>query len=550
MTPWAWPNASNGLTHRPLPAPILCDARGRGFNFVAKGTFVMIASVSPSAPAMSATARLSFSNIGKSFGVVQALRDVSLDLRQGEILALMGENGAGKSTLLKIMSGVYRADHGAVTLDGVPQNFNSPLDARRAGVRVVYQEPDIVPGTTVAENIFVGELPRRAGRLVDWTRLNADTAALLATFRFGQSIDPAAPAADLSAAKRQMIEILRALRIGLKVLALDEPTSSLSQAEAEDLFDLVRRLRDSGVSILYLSHRMQEILGLSDRVAVLRDGALVGVQPAAALDQKQLISMMVGRTLDAGMRKHRTPGGTTVLAVQGLSSDLIHDISFEVKAGEVVGLAGLIGAGRTELSKTLFGALPYARGTILIDGAPVSIRSPRDAVQAGLVYVPEERKADGIFAERSVLENASIAILRRISPLRLIRKTEERRIVTEYSTRMRVRTPSLDQWIGKLSGGNQQKLMLARWLATKPRILILDEPTRGIDVGAKADVYALIDELAAAGAGIVLVSSELPEILGLSDRILCLQAGRITATLLAADATEETVLRAIMPRHV
>jgi L-arabinose transport system ATP-binding protein len=494
--------------------------------------------------------RLSFSGVSKSFGVVRALRDVSMDLRPGEILALMGENGAGKSTLLKVMSGVYPADQGQITLDGTLQNFTSPLDARRAGVRVVHQEPDIIPGTTVAENIFVGELPRRAGRFVDWTKLNDDAAQLLTSFRFGQAIDPASPASDLTAAKRQMIEIMRSLRQGLKVLALDEPTSSLSEAEAEDLFALVRQLRDGGVSILYVSHRMNEILGLSDRVAVLRDGAMVGVRPAAELDQAQLISMMVGRTLEDGMRKTRQTAGPVVLEADGLVSPDVRDVSFSIKAGEVLGIAGLIGAGRTELAKTLFGALPRSAGNIRIDGQDTRISEPRDAIRAGLVYVPEERKADGIFAERSVMENASIAILRRISPFRLIQKAEERRIVTDFAARMRVKTPSLEQWIGKLSGGNQQKLMLARWLATQPRVLMLDEPTRGIDVGAKADVYALIDELAKQGAAILLISSELPEILGLSDRILCLQAGRITATLDAATASEESILQAIMPRHV
>lgn len=498
---------------------------------------------------LSAAPRLSFSGISKSFGVVKALRNVSFDVGAGEIVALMGENGAGKSTLLKIMSGAYRADTGEIGLDGVQQNLTSPLYARRAGIRVVYQEPDIVPGTTVAENIFVGELPRRAGRLVDWTKLNDDARELLATFRFGKSIHPGMPATELSPARRQMVEILRSLRQGLKVLALDEPTSSLSEAEAEDLFDLVRRLKGQGVGILYVSHRMNEILGLSDRVAVLRDGALVDVRPAGELDQGKLISMMVGRSLDGGMRKSRRTDGEVMLEVKDLTSDDVADVNLHVRAGEVVGIAGLVGAGRTELAKALFGALPIRSGYIRIGDQPAHLRSPRDAVDAGLVYVPEERKADGLFVERSVMENGSVSFLRRISPFRIIRKGEERRIVGDYARRMRVKTPSLDQWIGKLSGGNQQKLILARWLATKPRVLVLDEPTRGIDVGAKADVYELIDELAAAGAAILVISSELPEILGLSDRIVCLQGGRITATLDAATASEESVLQQIMPRH-
>ena len=501
------------------------------------------------AQASTAGARLAFQGITKSFGVVKALRDVSFDVGAGEVVALMGENGAGKSTLLKIMSAAYTADAGEIRLDGARVHFNSPLQARRAGIRVVYQEPDIVPGTTVAENIFVGELPRRPGRLVDWKRLNDAAAELLATFRFGRSIDPRMPALDLSPARRQMLEILRSLRQGLKVLALDEPTSSLSEAEAEDLFDLVRRLKNDGVGILYVSHRMNEILGLSDRVAVLRDGNLVGVRHASELDQSKLISMMVGRSLEDSMRKSRRSDGEVMLEVEKLTSDDVTDVSLSVRAGEVVGIAGLIGAGRTEFAKALFGALPRRSGRIRIAGRPINVRSPRDAVDAGLVYVPEERKADGLFLERSVLENGSVSILRRISPFRLIRKREERRIVGDYSRRMRVKTPSLEQWIGKLSGGNQQKLILARWLATNPRVLVLDEPTRGIDVGAKADVYDLIDELAASGAAIIVISSELTEILGLSDRIVCLQGGRVAATLDAATATEEAVLHQIMPRH-
>ncbi|HVG46975.1 MAG TPA: sugar ABC transporter ATP-binding protein [Rubellimicrobium sp.] len=499
---------------------------------------------------ISATPRLQLSGLTKTFGVVRALQDVSVDLQAGEILALMGENGAGKSTLLKIMSGAYSPDYGTIRLDGVERRWTSPFDARQAGVRVVHQEPDIVPGTTVAENIFVGELPRRVGRLVDWTRLNSEAAKLLSTFRFGARIDPSSPAAELTPARRQMIEILRSLRQGLRVLALDEPTSSLSEQEAEDLFDLVRRLRAEGVGILYVSHRMNEILGLSDRVAVLRDGALVGVRPAAELDQAQLISMMVGRALEGRMRRARHPGGRTVLKLEGVSSDLVHDVSFELRAGEVVGLAGLIGAGRSELAQTIFGARTRDYGLIEVQGRPVDVRSPRDAIAAGIVYVPEERKADGIFPERSVLENGSVAILRRLSPLRLVRRREERRVVGELARRMRVKTPSLDHPIGKLSGGNQQKLILARWLATEPKVLMLDEPTRGIDVGAKADVYELIDELAARGAAILLISSEMPEVLGLSDRILVLQGGRVTAEIDAADATEEVVLAAAMPRHV
>jgi L-arabinose transport system ATP-binding protein len=487
--------------------------------------------------------------LSKSFGAVRALSDVTLKAQPGEILALMGENGAGKSTLLKVLSGALRPDRGKIRLGGAVQAYGSPLDARRAGVRIVQQEPDIVADMTVAENLFIGELPRRRLRLLDRPRLLDAARRLLATFRFGQGIDPAAPAALLSPAQRQMIEILRALRPGLRAIAFDEPTSSLSEAEAEDLFAVIRGLRDEGVAVIYVSHRMNEILSLAARVAVLRDGVLVGDYPARELDQARLIAMMVGRSLSGDMRGVRRPREEVALRVQALSSADVSNVSLTIRAGEVVGLAGLVGAGRSELAQAIFGARRATAGRVEVAGRALSGRGPREAIAAGLVYVPEERKADGIFAERSVLENGSVAVLRQLSPWRFVRRSEERRTVAALCRSIRVKTPDLDQPIGRLSGGNQQKVVLARWLATRPRVLILDEPTRGIDVGAKADVYALIDELAANGAAILLISSELPEVLGLSDRILCLQGGRITAEMDARDATEVAVLKAIMPRH-
>jgi L-arabinose transport system ATP-binding protein len=488
-------------------------------------------------------------HLSKSFGTVRALSDISLEARPGEILALMGENGAGKSTLLKIMSGSCHADQGEIRLGGRLQTYASPLDARKAGVRVVHQEPDIVTDMSVAENLFIGELPRGPFRLVDRNRLLSDARRLLDTFRFGSGIDPEMRAGALSPAQRQMVEILRALRPGLRVIAFDEPTSSLSEAEAEDLFGVIRKLRDDGLTIIYVSHRMNEILSLADRVAVLRDGAMVGIRPARELDQARLVTMMVGRNLAGDMRRLRNIRSEVLLRVRGLTSPEVADISFDVRAGEVVGLAGLVGAGRSELAQTIFGARKATAGTVEIAGQEPGGDRPRAAIAAGLVYVPEERKADGIFAERPVRENASIAILRRISPFRVVNRTAETRIVGDLVRRMRVKTPDLEQPIGRLSGGNQQKVILARWLATAPKILILDEPTRGIDIGAKADIYDLIDRLAAEGAAILLISSELPELLGLSDRILCLQAGRLTATIPASEATEVAVLHAIMPSH-
>ena len=494
--------------------------------------------------------QLELVNITKTFPNVRALDRVSIEVHRGEILALMGENGAGKSTLLKVMTGAYQPDEGEIRLGGRPVRVPSPIASRRLGIRVAYQEPDIVAGTTVAENLFLGELPRLRGPLVDWRRLNSDAEALLAPFKLSRTLRPTTPAERLSPAHRQMIEILRALRGDVKVLALDEPTSSLSESDAEDLFSLIGSLRARGGALIYVSHRMNEILRLADRVAVLRDGALVGVRPAGELDNATIVRMMVGRPLGEVMKRERHATPTPVLKVSGLTSDKVRDINITVRKGEVVGLAGLIGAGRTELGKTIFGAFRHDAGEIEVEGRIVRIGRPRDAIEAGIAYAPEERKADALFLERSVSDNATFAILRRLTQFRVVKRRQELEIARDYVSRLRVKTPSLHQMIGKLSGGNQQKIVLARWLATKPKVLLLDEPTRGIDVGAKAEIYALIEALARSGIGILLISSELPEILGLSDRIVCMQDGRITGELLSSEATEERVLRLCMARDL
>jgi L-arabinose transport system ATP-binding protein len=490
--------------------------------------------------------RLELLRISKSFPNARVLNDVSIAAHPGEVLALMGENGAGKSTLLKIMTGAYSPDHGQIRVDGSPISFPSPQASRRLGIRVVYQEPDIIAETTVAENLFVGELPKRWGNIVDWKTLNRNAEELLSSFRFGRTLRPTTLARKLSPAQRQMIEILRALRGDLRVLALDEPTSSLSDAEAEDLFAVLAGMKARGIALIYVSHRMREILRLADRVAVLRDGVLVGTRPAGELDSVTLIRMMVGRSLSEGMRRSRHVSETPILTVSRLSSPGVHDIDLTVHRGEVVGLAGLVGAGRTEVAKTIFGAIPSDSGHIAIDGMPVSVRSPRDAISAGIAYVPEERKADALLLERSVLENMSLTILRRLTRFRIIDQRRERKIVAEFMDRMRVKAPSAAVSIGTLSGGNQQKVVLARWLAMNPKVMILDEPTRGIDVGAKSEIYDLIDSLASSGMGVILISSELPEILGLADRIVCMQHGRITGSLDAGAATEESVLSLCM----
>ncbi len=484
---------------------------------------------------------LKIRNVSKAFPNVQALADISLDIRPGEILAFIGENGAGKSTLLKIINGDYQPDTGTLSIDGQALSFSSPRDAHGAGIRVIYQEPEIIPGVDVAENIWVGELPKRMF-LFSRLRLTEQVRRSLAEYGFENALPMNLLGDQLSSAQRQLVEIMRALKSGVRVLALDEPTSSLTDEEVDRLFTLVRRLRDEGVAIIYVSHRIREILRLCDRVAILRDGRLVAVKQAAEVTEAEIVRLMVGRDLSEVFQ--RRPAGTDheVLRVTDLHSNWHRGVSMHINAGEVVGFAGLVGAGRTELAKVIFGELPKTGGQVLVEGQEVVIHRPDEAIAKGIGFAPEDRKREGLVLVRSVLENASLAILRRLSRFHFVRRGLERSVVAGYVERLRVRTPSLDQEIGKLSGGNQQKVVLARWLAAKPKVLILDEPTRGIDVGAKAEIYHFIDDLANQGLGIMFISSELPEILRLSDRIYVMQNGRITGELAGASATEEAVL--------
>ncbi|MDX6740194.1 sugar ABC transporter ATP-binding protein [Actinocorallia sp. A-T 12471] len=494
--------------------------------------------------------------LSKGFAGVRALQGVSLELPGGQITALMGENGAGKSTLIKIINGDYQPDDGVLTLDGQVRDWRdwqSPADARRGGVRVIAQEPEIIPYVSVAENIYVGALPHGATRRLDSAALRRRVRDDLDRYGFTGMLDPDARGDQISAAQRQLVEILRALTDtdpngggGPRVLAFDEPTSSLGDRETEALFTLIRRLRDEGRAILYVSHRMREILQLADRVAVLRDGSLVGVREAADVTEGEIVRMMVGRDLSAMFERERLEPGPVVLSAHGVSTDDVHGIDLEVRAGEVVVLAGLVGAGRSELVSALVGDVPLREGEVRVDGKALRLRHPGDAVRAGIGYAPEERKKQALFMERSVRDNASLAILKRLRRLRFVSGSAERRAVQEYVTRMRVRTPSIEQHVGKLSGGNQQKVVLARWMARNPRVLILDEPTRGVDVGAKAEIYDLIAGLAKAGVAVLVVSSELPEALGLADRIVVMQNGRVTGELDRADAGEEAVLALAM----
>ncbi|MFB7587103.1 sugar ABC transporter ATP-binding protein [Streptomyces sp. NPDC056169] len=499
-------------------------------------------------PAASHPRPVGVSGVTKRFGAVQALGGVTLDFPAGQVTALMGENGAGKSTLLKILTGDHQPTEGHVVVDGAPVALDSPARARAAGIRIIPQEPEIIPHISVAENVYAGALPRRHGRMLDRAALNRRVRADLDRLGFAQVLDPDLLGSQLTPAQRQLVEIMRAMTGGTpaRLIAFDEPTSSLSEHEVDALFALIRRLRDQDIAIVYVSHRMQEIFRLSDRIAVLRDGSLVGVQDADATDERELVRRMVGRDLSATFVRERVSTDRLVLDVRNLTTDDVTDISLQVRAGEVVGLAGLIGAGRSELALALAGDLPVRGGTVTLDGTPLRGGRPGEAIAAGLGLAPEERKAQALFLQQSVKDNTSLVVLERLRRFRFVRRAAERRLAQEYADRLRVRTPSIDHEVRKLSGGNQQKVVLARWLARKPKILILDEPTRGIDVGAKAEIYQIIADLAAEGVALLVISSELPELLGLSDRVVVMQNGRITGELDRGEATEESVLQLAM----
>jgi rhamnose transport system ATP-binding protein len=492
----------------------------------------------PQAPATGPRAELR--GISKRFAATQALDDVSLDLLPGEVHALVGENGAGKSTLVKILAGVHQPDSGTIWLDGEPTQIPGPAHARALGIAVVHQEPRLFPDLTVAENVFIGHAP--SGRLgtIDWgaTRRAAQSMFEQLDVRF----DVGAPVRGLSMADQQLIEIAKALSVDARVLILDEPTASLSAHEVDRLFTIVRRLRNRGASVLFVSHRLDEVFSLCDRATVLRDGRHVITTATSKLTTADLIRHMVGRTVSL-FPKVETPIGDVLLEVEDLTRvGVFHDIGFSVRAGEIVGFAGLVGAGRTEVARVLFGIDQRDAGEIRLGGLPVAFTSPSDAMRGGIAYLPEDRHQEGLVLDFSIAQNVTLPILPRLFPRLLVRASTERRIALEHTRQFNVRMVGVDQLVGALSGGNQQKVVLAKWLASGPRVLILDEPTRGIDIGAKVEVHRIISELAASGLGIILISSDLPEVLAMSDRILVLHEGRITAEIPRGRATEERVM--------
>jgi rhamnose transport system ATP-binding protein len=491
-----------------------------------------------SAPAIPGPPLLAVRDVTKAFGGVVALRGVSFELRAGEVHALVGENGAGKSTLIKIVTGAHRPDVGSLALDGRELPQLDPEAARRLGIAVIYQQPALLPDLTVAENIGLAlEAGGPLGR-VRWAARRAQAVALLD--RVGAAIDPDAPVSSLTMPEQQLVEIAKAVGARARVLIMDEPTASLSEKDARNLLRVIGELRAAGAGIIYISHRLEELPGLADRVTALRDGRLVGTVPMASIDRAGLIKMMVGRELDAVFPKRTVTIGSVRLALEGVScaASGVCDVSLTIGRGEIFGLAGLVGAGRTELARTLFGLTPASGGRILVDGQAVRLDSPAVAIAAGLAYVPEDRRRHGVILDMSVAANTGLASLRGL----YLDVAAEARVAKEQVERLGVKTPSIDTPVGHLSGGNQQKVALGRWLATQPRVLILDEPTQGIDVGAKSEIHRLMGELAAQGMAILMISSELPELLGMCDRIGVMRQGRLAGVLDRAAATQEKLL--------
>ena len=479
--------------------------------------------------------------VSKAFPGVRALEDVELAVTRGEIHALVGENGAGKSTLMKILYGVHQPDAGTMELGGEAVTIPSPQAAQRLGISMVHQELNLIPALDVARNVFLGREPSRVAGLIDWPRLYRDVRALLE--RLHVRLDPRTPVRRLSTAQKQMVEIARALSWRPALLILDEPTSSLTQAEIAELFRILRALRDEGVSVLYISHRLEELAEIADRVTVLRDGRYVATVDAKTTPIRELIRLMVGRSVEQQFPRVEVPLGPEVLRVQGLTRQgAFRDVSFVVRAGEIVGMAGLVGAGRSETARAIFGADPMDAGEVFVAGRQVEVGSPADAIAAGIALLPEDRKTQGLVLPLPVKTNVSLATLPAVSPGGIVRPGERARLARRFVKDLRVRTSSIDFPVRNLSGGNQQKVVLAKWLASKPKVLIFDEPTRGIDVGAKVEVYGLMNALVERGVGILLISSELLEVLGMSDRVLVMHEGRLVADLPRAEATPERVI--------
>jgi rhamnose transport system ATP-binding protein len=490
-----------------------------------------------------ATPILALRGAEKSYGAVRALRDSDIALRPGEVRALMGENGAGKSTLVKVLGGVVRRDAGEMLVDGDPADFGSPHDARDAGIAVIYQEPTLFPDLSIAENVVMGYHPLAGLRRIDRGEMHRRVQGLLD--RLGVKLDPERPVRGLSIADQQIVEIAKALSFDARVLIMDEPTAALSGQEVERLFTVVRALREEGAAILFISHRLEEVFAICDTVTVMRDGAVVHDARIADMTPDDMVRRMVGRELSAMFPKQDAEVGSTLLSVHRLTREgVFFDVSFEVRAGEIVALAGLVGAGRSEVARAIFGVDKPDAGHVEVDGRRLPAGRPLAAMRAGLGFVPEDRRQQGLVMDLSIKRNATMTRTGSLARFGLIRGAAESRLAREWATRLQLKFHRLDDPAGFLSGGNQQKVVLAKWLATEPKVLIVDEPTRGIDVGTKAEVHRLMSELAGRGVAVLMISSELPEVLGVADRVLVMHEGLLVEELSRAEADEERVIRA------
>jgi len=481
-------------------------------------------------------------HVSKSFGAVKAVIDASLQLTAGEAHALVGENGAGKSTFVKMLAGAHMPDTGTLYLEGQPVSLTSPAVARDAGIAIIYQEPTLFPDLDVAENVFMGRMPLRAGRRVDRKAMNDQVNEVLS--RLGVRLDPTRLTRGLSIADQQLIEIAKALTLDAKVIVMDEPTAALSSAEVARLYRVMETLRAEGSAVVFISHRLDEVFATCQQVTVMRDGRSVLTKPAAELDSDQLVRAMVGRDIEKRQARHGTPGDV-VLKVDRLTREgKFVDVSFEVRAGEIVGLAGLVGAGRTEIAEAVFGIERYDAGSVTVSGAPLKKGSPTAAMAAGIGLVPEDRRQHGLVMEESIERNIVLASLQRVRRNGLLAASLSKEFATTWSQRLQIKFNKLADPVSTLSGGNQQKVVLAKWLSRQPKLLMVDEPTRGIDVGTKSEVHGLIQRLASEGVAVVVISSELPEVLLLADRILVIREGRLVRELTNEEATEEAVIAA------
>ncbi|MEF9991554.1 MAG: ribose ABC transporter ATP-binding protein RbsA [Romboutsia sp.] len=483
---------------------------------------------------------LQMTDIIKTFPGVKALDGVNLELYEGKVMALMGENGAGKSTLMKILSGVYKKDGGQVYYNGKLEYIKGPKDAANKGIAIIHQELNLIPDLTIGENIFLGREPKK-GIGIDFEKIFSDSDILLKKLNIETSSRELVE--NLSIAGQQMIEIAKALSLDARIIIMDEPTDALTDKEADSLFNVINNLKNEGKAIVYISHRLKEIFKICDYITVLRDGRYIGMEDIKNIDEDKMIEMMVGRKLDEQFPRLENKKGEVVLKVENLNSNNVNNVSFEVKSGEIVGISGLMGAGRTELAKTIYGHIKKTSGNIYINGNKVENKSSKDGLKNKIAYVSEDRKGDGLILDLSIKENMTISSLNKIATMFSINKRKETKEVNEYIEKMNIKTPSENQLIRNLSGGNQQKVAIAKALMTEPDILILDEPTRGVDVGAKKEIYDLINNFKSKGNAVIMISSEMPEILGLSDRILVLSQGRITGEFDIKDATQELILK-------